>query len=288
MFLYAKRAFTQSDFYERFRGELRRALVVTAVFFTLAISAWSIVRVANLPNPAAKTSDNQLDERLQRAAALALGDRRGAIIVMDPQTGRVRAVVNSELASRQSFPPGSTIKPFTALAALRAGLIDEDERTLCREKYFHGQFHTTCSHPLDLPPLNPTEAIAYSCNYYFGKLGERLPETELNATLNSFGFGRRSGLAVNEESQSKMQRIAWRPQSAMGEGQYLQTTPLQLINAYAALVNGGQVFANQLSSSPKTNPNIQNSITIDNEYREIIIKGMRGAVRYGSAEAANL
>jgi len=56
---------------------------------------------------------------------------------------------------------------------LRAGLIDEDARTLCHEKYFHGKFHTTCSHPLDLPPLNPTEAIAYSCNYYFGKLGER-------------------------------------------------------------------------------------------------------------------
>src|SRR5580765_4499889 len=45
---------------------------------------------------------NDLDQRLQHAATLALGDRRGAIIVMDPQTGRIRAVVNSELAFTES------------------------------------------------------------------------------------------------------------------------------------------------------------------------------------------
>ncbi|MEP6717537.1 MAG: SpoIID/LytB domain-containing protein [bacterium] len=288
MFVFAKRAFTESAFNERFRGESRRALVLTAVCFALAVSAWSIVRVRSLPNPATvKSNDEQLDQRLQQAATLALGDRRGAIIVMDPQTGRVRAVVNSELAFRQSFPPGSTLKPFTALAALRAGLIDENERTLCHEKYFHGQFHTTCSHPLDLPPLNPTEAIAYSCNYYFGKLGERLPETELNATLNSFGFGQRTGVETSQESQGKLQRVAWRPQSAMGEGEYLQTTPLQLITAYAALVNGGRVFTPYLSAAQSATP-IQHSITFNNEQREIIVKGMRGAVRYGTAESANL
>ena len=289
MFVFTKRVFTESASNESFRGGSRRALVVAAVFFALAVSAWSIVRVRTLPNPAiTNPNDDQLDQRLQQAATLALGDRRGAIIVMDPQTGRVQAVVNSELAFRQSFPPGSTIKPFTALAALRAGLIDEDERTLCHEKYFHGQFHTTCSHPLDLPPLNPTEAIAYSCNYYFGKLGERLPETELNSTLKNFGFGQRTEVGSSQESQGKMQRIAWRPQSAMGEGQYLQTTPLQLISAYAALVNGGHVFTPRFSPIQNGTPNTQPGITINNEQREIIVKGMRGAVRYGTAESANL
>lgn len=289
MFVFAKRAFTESAFSERFRGELRRAAVVTAVCLALAVSAWSIVRVRSLPDSATTNpKDDRLDQRLLWAATLALGDRRGAIIVMDPQTGRVRAVVNSELAFKQSFPPGSTLKPFTALAALRAGLIDEDQRTLCHEKYFHGEFHTTCSHPLDLPPFNPTEAIAYSCNYYFGKLGERLPEAELNATLNSFGFGQRTGVETSQESQGKLQRVAWRPQSAMGEGEYLQTTPLQLINAYAALVNGGRVFTPHLSSLQSATPNILHSITIDDEQREIIVKGMRGAIRYGTAESANL
>ncbi len=268
---------------------LRRTALVGLVVFALAVSAGSIVRVGTSPSASRVTSDDtQLDQMLQQAAVLALGSRRGAIIVMDPQTGRVRAIVNSDLAVQESFPPGSAIKPFTALAGLRAGLIDEETRTLCHEKYFHGEFHTTCSHPLDLPPLNPTEAIAYSCNYYFGKLGERLSETNFKTTLNDFGFARKTGVNIANESPGRMQRSVWRPQSAMGEGEYLQTTPLQLINAYAALVNGGRVFVPHLSATSKVSPEIQNSVTLDNEQRELIVKGMRGAVRYGTAESANL
>jgi stage II sporulation protein D len=273
-------------------GDFRRAALVGLVFLALAVSGWSawlIARNGTSPNAAAITNEeSQLDQRLQQAATLALGDRHGAIIVMDPQTGRVRALVNSELAVQESFPPGSTIKPFTTLAALRAGLIDEESRTLCHEKFSHGEFHTTCSHPLDLPPLNPTEAIAYSCNYYFGRLGERLSEKGFAATLNDFGFARKTEVNIANESPGKMQRAVWRPQSAMGEGEYLQTTPLQLINAYTALVNGGHVLVPQLPATSKAAPEIQSSVAIDSAQRELIVKGMRGAVRYGTAESANL
>lgn len=287
--MFAWRAFGDRAAVEWNSGQFRRAVLFGLVFSALAVSAWSIVRVGNLPNASAvRTDDNQLDQRLQQAATLALGDRLGAIIVMDPQTGRLRAVVNSELAFQESFPPGSTIKPFTTLAALRAGLIDEDARTLCHEKYFHGEFHTTCSHPRDLPPLNQTEAIAYSCNYYFGKLGERLSEKDFSTTLNDFGFARKTAVNIANESAGKMQRSVWRPQSAMGEGEYLETTPLQLINAYAALVNGGRVFVPHLSATANAAPEIHNSVSINSEQREIIVKGMRGAVRYGTAESANL
>src|SRR6185503_874080 len=50
-----------------------------------------------------------IDQRLQQVAAAALGNRRGTIIVMDPQTARVRAIVNPDLATEESLPPGSTI-----------------------------------------------------------------------------------------------------------------------------------------------------------------------------------
>lgn len=273
-------------------GDFRRAALVSLVLLALTVSgwsAWSIARNGTQPNTATITNDeSQLDQRLQQAATLALGDRRGAIIVMDPQTGRVRAIVNSDLAAQESFPPGSTIKPFTTVAALRAGLIDEEARTLCHEKYFHGEFHTTCSHPLDLPPFNPTEAIAYSCNYYFGKLGERLSEKGFAATLNEFGFARKTGVNLAGESAGRMQRSVWRPQSAMGEGEYLQTTPLQLINAYTALVNGGHLLVPHLPATSKVRPEIQSSVAIDSAQRDLIVKGMRGAIRYGTAESANL
>src|SRR6266850_4224554 len=171
-------------------------------------------------------NEDKLDQRLASAATAALGDRRGTVIVMDPQTGRVRAVVNLEIAFEENLPPGSTIKPFTALAALRSGVIDEDSRTLCHEKYAREDFHTTCSHPRDLPPLNPTDAIAYSCNYYFGKVGERLSEDNFSSTLNEFGFGRPSGINADREGPGLLRRNEWHSQNAIGEGDRVRSTPI--------------------------------------------------------------
>ena len=237
---------------------------------------------------AAAANAELLDQRLQRAATQALGDRRGAIIVMDPQTGRIRAIVNPEIAFQENFPVGSAIKPFTALAALRSGLIDEDSRTLCHEKYSHHAFQTTCSHPRDLPPLNPTEAIAYSCNYYFSTLGEHLKEESFTSTLSEFGFGRKSGVNAGGEIAGHLQRSDWRPQNAIGEGNYLQATPIQVIDAYVALVNGGRLFTPQLGKPANFAAEVRANLEIKDRDRELIIKGMRGAVRYGSAEKANL
>src|SRR6185369_9158017 len=70
------------------------------------------------PKPQASINPTEVDLALARAAAEALGDREGAVLVMDPHTGRVRAVVNPRLAYEQAFPPGSTIKSFTALTAM--------------------------------------------------------------------------------------------------------------------------------------------------------------------------
>src|SRR6185369_12094840 len=62
-------------------------------------------------------NDAAVDAALQDAATAALAYRDGAIIVRDAQTGRVRAIVNPQVAYAQALMPGSVIKPFTALAA---------------------------------------------------------------------------------------------------------------------------------------------------------------------------
>src|ERR1051325_3627721 len=251
----------------------------------LLFSAWAFTPARHSSSLA---SAQRIDARLQQAATRALGDRRGTIIVMDPQTGRVRAVVNPELAFAESLPPGSTIKPFTALAALRAGVIDADFRTLCHEHYSHDQFHTTCSHPRDLPPLNPTDAIAYSCNYYFGKVGERLQPEDFTNTLAQFGFGKATGVNAAREATGLLRHDDWHSENAIGEGEYVRATPIQLINAYSALVNGGHLFKPRVAAAPGFVPESQAGISIDKEQRQIILKGMRGAVRYGTAESAKL
>jgi penicillin-binding protein 2 len=229
-----------------------------------------------------------IDQRLQQAATRALGDRRGTVIIMDPQTGRIRAVVNPQLAFEKSLPPGSTIKPFTALAALRSGIIAEDTRTLCHENYSHDQFHTICSHPRDLSPLGPTDALAYSCNYYFGKVGERLAAADLTSTLEQFGFGRATGINVASESKGLLRRNDWHTENAIGEGDYLRATPIQLLNAYSTLVNGGHLFTPRRAPAASFVARLQGNIGIEHEQRQIILRGMRGAVRYGTAESAKL
>ena len=261
------------------------------VVFSLVAAAW--IFAANTDRISLSKSNHalseaELDNHLQQAATAALLDARGTIVVIDPQTGRIRAVVNPEIAFGESLPPGSTIKPFTTIAALNSGVVQPDSTTLCREEYAHDTFHTVCSHPRDLGPLNPTDAIAYSCNYYFGKVGERLNEQAFSSTLAQFGFGKKTGVNFHGEAGGKLVRGAWHSQNAIGESEDFYTTPIQLLTAYSALVNGGRLFVPQVSSPAGFQSKLQTQLNINDDQRTLVVKGMRGAVRYGTAESAGL
>jgi stage II sporulation protein D len=266
------------------------AVACVAVFF------WSVKPRMKWPSSSfapSRESFNEavLDQVLYRAATISLGDREGAVIMIDPQTGRIRAFINPQLAFEGTYSPGSTIKPFTALAAMRSGLIDGQSRTLCRENYSRDGFHTVCSHAKDLPPFNTAEAIAYSCNYYFGKLGERLNQIVFDDMLSEFGFGQRTGVnGINTERESPghLHRGEWWAESALGEGNHLQVTPIQLLTAYSALVNGGHLFTPRIAQAKDFVPQLRATLMINDEQRSLIVEGMRGAVRYGTAERAKL
>ncbi|HEY4423300.1 MAG TPA: penicillin-binding transpeptidase domain-containing protein [Pyrinomonadaceae bacterium] len=257
----------------------------------LILSYFSLARSTNAPEPELKT---ELDhdglpaggerDRDQAVAATALGAREGAIVVLDPQTGRIRAVVNPDLAFKSAFPPGSTIKTFTALAALRAGVITEDTRIRCRGKYKRDDVIDTCAHPPKLPPFNPAEALAYSCNYFFATTGERLDRETFTELLHEFGFGRPTGIEDQSELAGVLARSKWQPQSALGEGPFLQVTPVQMATAYAALFNGGALLKPNYDGVRK----VRAQIHIDDKERSMLLDGMRGAVTFGTAEKADL
>jgi SpoIID/LytB domain protein len=271
--------------------KLKRWAAWSVALITVAAAAWALAPNANRGSLLASTtslSEVELDQRLQQTVTSALADARGTIIVIDPQTGRVRAVVNPEIAFRESLPPGSTIKPFTTLTALRTGLIDNESTTLCREEYSQDTFHTVCSHPRGLTPLNPIEALAYSCNYYFGKVGERLSEPAFVSTLSEFGFGKKTGINFHGEANGKLVRGPWHSQNAIGETENFHATPIQILNAYSALVNGGHLFVPQVAPPTSFQPKIQAEFAINDDQRTLIVKGLRGAVRYGTAESAGL
>ncbi|MFN7947902.1 MAG: SpoIID/LytB domain-containing protein [Blastocatellia bacterium] len=243
----------------------------------------------NKPEPVSeKISENNLDELLQSAAAAALGEREGAVLVMDVRSGRLRAVVNPRLAFEQTFPPGSAIKPFTALAAMRAGMIDRESRRQCAGGYARDGFEIVCSHPKSKAPFSFAQALGYSCNDYFAHVGERLSEGAFNATLGSFGFGKRTGINAGNEAAGQLPHNQWGVRVALGESEHLLVTPVQLLTAYAALVNGGHLYRPQQSRAETFTPEERGRISIAPEHRALLLEGMRGAVKYGTAAKAGL
>src|SRR6185369_13452926 len=226
-----------------------------AIFFVMLRSSHS--KPIAITWPTSDTHEEEIDAALQNAAAAALANRDGTIIVMDAQTGRVRAIVNTEQAYARALMPGSAIKPFTALAALRAQLIDENSRTVCPGRFTGMNFSLPCVHADHLPPFSPSQAIAYSCNYYFATAGQRLGRDKLVATLREFDFGQATGIADEEvngvvrpgeigssarvrtsDASIAADQADCRERSAIGESNLIQVTPIQLLTAYPALVNG--------------------------------------------------
>lgn len=229
-----------------------------------------------------------LDKVLARAATEALGDREGAVLVMDPHTGRLRAAVNPRLAFEQAFPPGSTIKSFTALTAMRAGLIDNESRTLCRERFTGENLDIVCSHPKSKTPFNLPQALAYSCNYFFATMSGRLSFDAFKSMLASSGFGAKTGINASSESAGKIGDGEWRVRDLLGEGDNLLVTPIQLLAAYCALMNGGHVLRPQLAEAEKFITEERAAIHVEPSQRSALIEGMRGAVKYGTADKSGL
>jgi stage II sporulation protein D len=241
--------------------------------------------------PQLATSNLDVDDQTwQHAAATALGNREGAVLVIDPQTGRLRAVVNPRIAFSQAFPPGSTIKPFTALTALRAQLLDRETQRQCAGRYERGEYEILCSHPKSKAPFNLPQALAYSCNDYFGHVGERMGASMANATFASFGFGERTGVNAGGEQAGRLVQGEWRAQEALGDSASLLVTPIQLLAAYAALVNGGTLYRPQQAVAEGAGfaPQQHKKVKIAASARTVLLEGMRGAVKFGTADKAKL
>ncbi|MGZ8843949.1 MAG: SpoIID/LytB domain-containing protein, partial [Pyrinomonadaceae bacterium] len=256
----------------------------------------------------ASRDEAAIDSALNEAATAALAGREGTIIIMDAQTGRVRALVNPKTAYAQAQMPGSAFKPFTALAALRAGVIEEDSRSVCPGRFTGLSFSLPCVHADHLPPFSPAQAIAYSCNYYFATLGQRLGRERLVETARQFGFGQPTGLGASDEvagllrpcesgvntriraveSNHASTQADCEAREGVGESEQIQVTPIQLLTAYAALVNGGHLYQPGAGNAENFRAIERAQINISSPHREVITEGMAGAIRYGTARQAKL
>ncbi|MCU1258808.1 MAG: penicillin-binding protein transpeptidase [Bryobacterales bacterium] len=224
------------------------------------------------------SSDNPDGEDLvvRKAAADALGDFNGSIVVVDPSNGRILSMVNQKLALGSGFQPCSTIKVSVALAALREKVIERSSPV-----HLYGRTH------MDL-----TNAIAHSNNYYFANLGVKLGYERVNYYAHLFGYGEKAGLNIPGE-QAGYFPPAPPKNGGMGMltsfGEEIEQTPLELAGLMTAIANGGTLYYLQYPRTPDEikdfSPQVKRHLDIGPLIPEIK-PGMQGAVEFGTARRA--
>jgi penicillin-binding protein 2 len=161
-----------------------------------------------------------------------------------------------------AFQPGSTMKPFSALAGLEDHVIDPEHVEKCDGYVVFGRRVFRCSHVHGKVKLH--EAIARSCNVYFFHLAETVGMDRIARVAQAFGLGEKTGLGINPEAPGRIPTRSWyalryRGQfrvgftlnMAIGEGD-VTVTPLQLAVAYATLANGGTLYQPQVVRAVET------------------------------------
>ena len=277
-----------------FAGRLRRAPrlahgLAHACVCVFVLCAWPLPGGLREPAPAAAAfGEDEADEALQRAAESALGQKAGVILVLDAQTGRLRAAVGGRAAFSEATPPGSTVKPFTALAALGTGALDAESRHTCRGRYERDGFRANCAHPRYATRFDPRAALANSCNDFFGRAAEVLDGDAFARTLATFGFGAPTRGGGETETGGALPRDKLRAAEMLGESERLRVTPAQLVTAYAALFNGGRLLVPARARPENFTPRERARLSIDPAHRALLAAGMRGAVSYGTASRAGL
>jgi len=253
----------------------------------------SVLRTLEEPQ-AGESIQLTIDLKVQREAQKALewGMRaahlqRGVFLVMNPQNGEILAMVslpsydNNEfakgitaaryrrlardphrplvnLAISEQLPPGSTYKLVTGIGALQDRKITPQTRLRTKRFIVVAGTKMFDWHLTGWGPINIYGGFAHSSDTFFYQVALKLGIDRLAYWAHEFGFGRKTGVDLPNETVGTVPTNAWKrqlfsqsiypgetAQAGIGQG-YDMVTPLQLITAYAALANGGTVYRPQI------------------------------------------
>jgi len=235
-----------------------------------------------------------IDVAVQRAAWDALGDRPGSVVAIDPMDGSVIALVSKpgydpnafvhgigqqayqdilnapgrplfNRALKGGYEPGSTLKPFVALAGLELDLITPGQRVFSNGKFYIEGYSRPYRDWKDTGHgwVSLDSALEQSVNTYFYQLAMNMGIDRMHDYLAQFGFGQQTGIDVPGEGKGILPSREWKRAvheepwypgetviAGIGQG-FNVVTPLQLANAVATLVNGGTRYAPRLLHATK-------------------------------------
>ena len=282
-----------------------------------------------------------LDINLQKVAIEAFTDKRGALVAIDPNNGHILSMVSMpdydanlfvngidtktytalntswerplyNRTIKGSYPPGSTTKPFFALAGLELGIIEPEHSLFCPgyfqlkgkahkyrdwKKWGHGK--------TDLK-----KSIVQSCDVFYYDLAFQMGIDKMHLYMSDFGFGQYSGIDILGERAGLMPSREWKKRTknqvwypgetviaGIGQG-YVLATPIQLAQATATLANGGYHYQPQLVHSIKrkrdaiprmVSPQLVRKIQIkDPQHWQQVYEGMKDVIHSARGTAKRL
>lgn len=296
------------------RGRMRRNLRSSVLF-------------AGIENKEATPGNNirlTIDRDMQLSAFKALEGKVGAAVAVDVNSGEILAMVsrpafdptkfsrgltkeywnslvkdeNNPLRDRtiqEHYPPGSTFKPFTAIAALEEKLVKADQELKCGPTFRLGRrvYHDwkRGGHGM----TNVYKALRRSVDVYFYQIATMLDIDKLAEYANMFGLGQKTGIALSRETSGLIPTKEWKLKRSGEEWQlgetvscvigqsYILVTPLQMAMAYAAIANGGNLYRPHLIKEIFTNsgkiideikPEVVNKAKVSKETLTAVRKGL--------------
>ncbi len=265
-----------------------------------------------------------IDRDLQRIAYRTIKNQAAAVVALDVQTGEVLAMVSTpsfdpaqfsrgltpeywqsinddernplrDRPIQEHYPPGSTFKTITAIAALEEGIVDEKSEVICTGVFKLGKRPIHCWQKNGHGTVDIYRAIRESCDVFFYKIATKLDIDVLAKYARLLGFGSRTGIALPRETSGLIPSKEWKKKRngvdwqvgdtiscVIGQG-YILATPLQLAVAYASIANGGklyrphlvkEVFNNNGDVIKRINPELMSEPRISEKTLNIVRKGL--------------
>jgi penicillin-binding protein 2 len=296
--------------------------------------------MASNPSTPGDTVKLSIDIKLQKMVEDLYGDRRGALVALNPKTGEVLAFVSKPTfdpnlfvdgidpenwqalnesidkpllnrALRGTYPPGSTFKPYMALAALQTGKRTPQQTIFDPGYFWFGGHKFRDDKEGGHGTVDMYKSIVESCDTYYYMLANDLGVDTIHDQLQPFGFGELTGIDIAGESHGLLPSTHWkraayhRPEQqkwyagetiSLGIGQgYNNYTILQLADAVAALANDGVRMKPHLVSevddvahekATKVQPQEISRFPVKPEYIAFVRKAMQGVNVEGTSAAA--
>ena len=296
--------------------------------------------LSRTPSQAGNNLALELDMRLQQVAEIAFGDRRGALVAIDPSSGGVLALVSkpgfdpnlfvdgidpqywAELngsidkplnnrAISGLYPPGSTIKPYLALAALETGKRRPSSSIFDPGYFDFGGRRFRDDKKGGHGVVDMYKSIVESCDTYYYHLSNDLGIDAIARFLGPFGFGSKSGIDLAGEFAGVLPSPEWKIKRfkqpaqqkwfpgetiSIGIGQgYHSYTPLQLAQAMAMLATAGTMYKPRLiahidnartGERREVPAEVLHTVALKRENVEFVKRSMAGVIKEGTAARA--